>query len=99
MSVQDTSIQAYHDLIKAHQISPRAALILKCLVEHGPQADYDIAARLGWHPSQVSARRGDLVNDQNTGLVVSTGRYKQNPFTNKTVKIWRANLSSQPSLL
>jgi DNA-binding CsgD family transcriptional regulator len=99
MSVQDTSIQAYHDLIQARQITPRAREILRCLVEHGPQADFEIAAKLGKHPSQVSARRGDLVNDLNTGLVVSTGQYKQNPFTNKTVKIWRANVGSQPSLL
>ena len=99
MAVQDTSIQSYHELIKAQQITPRAREILRCLIEHGPQADFEIAAKLGKHPSQVSARRGDLVNDQNTGLVVSTGQYKQNPITNKTVKIWRANISPQPSLL
>lgn len=99
MAVQDTSIQAYHELIKAQQITPRAREILQCLIDHGPQADFEIAAKLGKHPSQVSARRGDLVNDLNTGLVVSTGQHKQNPITNKTVKIWRANISPQPRLL
>lgn len=99
MSVQDTSIEAYHDLIKRREITPRAREVLKCLIDHGPMADFEIAAKLNWHPSQISARRGDLINEENTGLVVFTGKYKQNPFTNKTVRIWRANLGVQPSLL
>lgn len=99
MSVTDTSIEAYHQLIKAQQITPRAREILKCLVEHGPMADFEIAAKTGKHPSQVSARRGDLVNEENTGAIVFTGSYKRNPLTNKQVRIWRANLGEQPRLL
>lgn len=99
MSVRDTSIEAYHDLIKRREITPRARQVLKVLIDHGPLADFEIAAVLGWHPSQVSARRGDLVNEDNTGLVAFTGDYKRNPSTNKTTRIWRANLGVQPSLL
>lgn len=99
MPVADTSVTAYHDLIREHQITPRCAELLKCLIDYGPQADFEIAARLGWHQSQVSARRGDLVNDQNTGTVVFTGEYKANPGTGKRVRIWRANISRQPSLI
>lgn len=99
MAVTDTSIQAYHDLITRRLITPRARAVLKCLMEYGPMADFEIAAKLDWHPSQVSARRGDLVTEDNTGVVVFTGQYKQNPHTNKTVRVWRANLGEQPSLL
>ncbi|MGI1661401.1 hypothetical protein ACRDNQ_04085 [Palleronia sp. KMU-117] len=99
MAVRDTSIEAYHALIKHREITPRCRQVLEVLIEHGPQADYEIAARLGWHPSQVSARRGDLVNEQNTGIVVFTGSYKPNPLTGKTVRVWRANLGDQPTLL
>lgn len=65
----------------------------------GPLADYEIAARLNKHPSQISARRGDLVNELNTGIVVFTGHYKTNPVTRKKACIWRANLTKQPTLL
>lgn len=93
-----TSVDAYHQLIKERKITPRCKILLSAYLEHGDLADFEVADILGWHPSQVSARRGDLVNAENTGLIVDKGRTKYNPNTNRNVVVWSVNLERQSKL-
>lgn len=99
MSVADTSVASYYELVKDGKISEGCRRIISALVEFGPMTDRQLSNILDWPPSQVAARRNDLMNDKETGFVVFSGRYYKDPDTKKKVRVWRENLSPQPSLL
>lgn len=99
MTAADTSIAAYNELVREGTITEGCRKVVSALMEFGPMSDRQLASILDWPPSQVAARRNDLMNEQGTGFVVFSGRYYKDPATKKKVRVWRHNVGKQPSLL
>lgn len=81
--IQDTSIDAY----KATNVE-REAMCTALVDLHGQfdgLTDNEAARMLGWDPSDVSARRGDL------GSVIYNRdkEMRRDPITRKLNKVWR----------
>lgn len=82
MTVTLTSHLAFKETVSEREIQ---TLHLRRLYESvGVMSDREAGSRLGWYPSQVSARRNDLMK---SGQVCELGRHRD-PVTGKLVNLY-----------
>lgn len=79
--VQQTSIDSYHSLSSKEADCQQ---LLHLYQHHGNLTDRLASDLLGWYPSQVAARRNDLIKQRQ---IVDKGTVRDSK-TNKTVKVW-----------
>lgn len=104
MNTASTSITAYHALIRSGELSAKCRELVAVYNRHGILADFEVAPLIGWHQSQVSARRGDMMlkdyegHCTGKGLIIEYGTVI-NPHTNREVNRYKLNLGEQPTPL
>lgn len=81
--------------VAARASDQRRASILSILGEHGPQAIFEIAERLGCHDHQISGRFGELERDM---LIKRTGERRIKPTTNCQCDVWALQTRDGPRL-
>jgi len=80
--VAETSIAAFHSIKVDREIQTKQ--LLDVYIKHGPMSDRQASYKLGWYPSQVSARRNALMALKE---VVEMGN-RRDPNTGKTVNVY-----------
>lgn len=103
MRAATTSIDSFHKLIRSGELSAKCIELATIYYRHGVLADFEAAPLLGWHQSQVSARRGDMMDKDEQGRCKGTGKVIEygttiNTFTNREVNRYKLNLGDQPTL-
>ena len=78
MTATSTSIRAYHEIVSERGLMCDRLRALYSV--HGPMTDREASRHLGWHPSEVSARRNDLEDVVLYGL-------KKDPITGKSGRV------------
>lgn len=82
MTATATSISAFHSIKIDREIQTKQ--LLDVYMKHGPMSDRQASYRLGWYPSQVSARRNALIASKE---VVEMGTSRDRD-TGKTVNVY-----------
>lgn len=59
MSVQETSIQAFQEVLP--ELGPRQQAVLAVIAARGPATNSEIARELGWSINRVTPRTNELV--------------------------------------
>lgn len=98
-----TSITAYHSLMRSGALSKKCRELVAVYHEHGALADFEVAGYLDWDKSEVSARRGDLMVKDHEGHCTGEGTIVEcgtmvNPKTRKEVNVYRLNIELQPAM-
>jgi hypothetical protein len=104
MTTAATSITAYHALIRSGELSAKCRELVAVYWRYGVLADFELAPLIGWHVSQVSARRGDLMVKDHEGHCTGTGVIIEygtttNPHTKREVNRYKLNIGDQPTLI
>jgi len=84
--VQETSIEAYKDLLYKQHIGEAQYEVILALTELGDASDTEITRHLGYlDPNKIRPRRFELVRE---GLVEEAGQ-RECGYTHRTVVTWR----------
>lgn len=83
MTVSFTSVAAYRSIASSRAV--QCERLLTVYETAGALSDRDAAEILNWNPSEVSARRNDLMKDGRKVFELATQKDKH---THKTVKVW-----------
>lgn len=82
MTATPTSIEAFHSIKIDREAQVKQ--LYEIYSKHGPMSDREASYKLGWYPSQVSARRDALMKSSE---VAEMGK-KKDPDTGKTVNVY-----------
>lgn len=82
MSATPTSIEAFHSIKIDREAQVKR--LYEVYSRFGPMSDREASYKLGWYPSQVSARRNALV----ASLEVAEMGKKRDQDTGKTVNVY-----------